>query len=137
MKPWQLWKQSFTTWETTTARLLDKVMANPVVLNPAAGLLTAVTKAKAASNRAASQWWSMVGLPTRVDQERSLHKLNQLESRLLDLEEQLALAAPASVTTTVPRSATATANTTHAPPALPNATSANANVTGTTLKKVD
>ena len=29
------------------------------------------------------------GLPTRVDQERSLHKLNQLESRLLDLEEQL------------------------------------------------
>jgi hypothetical protein len=28
-------------------------------------------------------------LPTRRDQERSLHKLNQLESRLYDLEEQL------------------------------------------------
>ncbi len=109
MKPWQLWKQSFTTWESTTSRFLDKVMANPAVLNPAAGLLTAVTKAKAASNRVASQWWSMVGLPTRVDQERSLHKLNQLESRLLDLEEQLALAAPApaSVAKAVPHNATA------------------------------
>ena len=30
-----------------------------------------------------------VGLPTRRDQERTLHKLNQLESRLYDLEEQL------------------------------------------------
>ena len=133
MKPWQLWKQSFTTWETTTARFLDKVMANPAVLNPAAGLLSAVTKAKAASNRAASQWWSMVGLPTRVDQERSLHKLNQLESRLLDLEEQLALAAPAAVATAVPRGAA---------PALTTATSANANANANapvtaTLKKVD
>lgn len=137
MKPWQLWKQSFTTWETTTARFLDKVMANPAVLNPAAGLLSAVTKAKAASNRAASQWWSMVGLPTRVDQERSLHKLNQLESRLLDLEEQLALAAPAAVTTAVPRGA-ATASTTHTAPVLTPSTSANANAPVTaTLKKVD
>lgn len=125
MKPWQLWKQSFTTWETTTARFLDKVMANPAVLNPAAGLLSAVTKAKAASNRATSQWWSMVGLPTRVDQERSLHKLNQLESRLLDLEEQLALAAPTATATAVPRgSATANSIATNAP------------VTAT-LKKVD
>ena len=28
--------------------------------------------------------------PNRRDQERTLHKLNQLESKLLDLEEQLA-----------------------------------------------
>ena len=138
MKPWQLWKQSFTTWETTTARFLDKVMANPAVLNPAAGLLSAVTKAKAASNRAASQWWSMVGLPTRVDQERSLHKLNQLESRLLDLEEQLALAAPAAVATAVPRSAPASPSNAPAAPALTTSTSANANAPVTaTLKKVD
>lgn len=132
MKPWQLWKQSFSTWETTTSRFLDKVMANPAVLNPAAGLLTAVTKAKAAGNRAASQWWSMVGLPTRVDQERSLHKLNQLESRLLDLEEQLALAAPAAVATAVPRSTTA-ANANASIPVAP----ASPAVAAATLKKVD
>ena len=133
MKPWQLWKQSFTTWETTTSRFLDKVMANPAVLNPAAGLLTAVTKVKAAGNRAASQWWSMVGLPTRVDQERSLHKLNQLESRLLDLEEQLALAVPAAVATPGPRSVTAATATASRPLAAAPAV----NTTAATLKKVD
>jgi hypothetical protein len=47
-------------------------------------------KTKAATDKAIASWWAMVGLPTRRDQERSLHKLNQLESRLYDLEEQLA-----------------------------------------------
>ena len=47
-------------------------------------------KAKAASDKAVAQWWSMMGLPTRRDQERTLHALNQLQSRLIDLEEQLA-----------------------------------------------
>lgn len=89
MTPWQMWKQSFAAWETTTSRYLENVLANPAVLGPAAMLMTAATKAKAISDRAAAHWWSTLGLPTRVDQERSLHKLNQLESRLLDLEEQL------------------------------------------------
>jgi hypothetical protein len=52
-------------------------------------MLTAAMKTKAATDKAMSAWWSMLGLPTRRDQERSLHKLNQLESRLYDLEEKL------------------------------------------------
>ena len=55
-------------------------------------LLTATMKAKAASDKAVAQWWARLGLPTRRDQERTLHALNQLESRLIDLEEQLAVA---------------------------------------------
>jgi hypothetical protein len=47
-------------------------------------------KTKAATDKAMAAWWSTIGLPTRRDQERSLHKLNQLESRIADLEEQLA-----------------------------------------------
>ena len=76
---WDMWKQGFTAWEQATAQYTERVMANPGVLNPMGALLTA----------AMSAWWSLCGLPTRRDQERSLHKLNQLESRLLDLEEQL------------------------------------------------
>ena len=34
-------------------------------------------------------WWSALGLPTKRDQERTLHALNQLESRLMDLEDKL------------------------------------------------
>ncbi len=30
-----------------------------------------------------------MGLPTRRDQERAIHTLNQLQSRLIDLEERL------------------------------------------------
>ncbi|MDB4958724.1 MAG: hypothetical protein JWO36_6293 [Myxococcales bacterium] len=86
---WDMWKQGFAAWEQTTAHYMEKVMSNPAVLGPAGAMLTAAMKTKAATDRAIAAWWSTLGLPTRRDQERSLHKLNQLESRLYDLEEQL------------------------------------------------
>jgi len=46
-------------------------------------------KTKTATNGAMAAWWGAVGLPTKRDQERGLHKLNELESRMLDLEERL------------------------------------------------
>jgi hypothetical protein len=100
---WEQWKKSFAIWESTTARYFEQVMANPAVLEPAGAMLTAAMKTKAATDRAVAAWWAALGLPTRRDQERSLHKLNQLESRLLDLEDQLAdarrAAAPSTTTT--------------------------------------
>jgi hypothetical protein len=87
---WNLWKQGFTAWEQATSQYVEKVMTNPGVLGPAGTMLTLSMKTKAATDRVMATWWSTLGLPTRRDQERSLHKLNQLESRLYDLEEQLA-----------------------------------------------
>ena len=87
---WDMWKQGFTAWEQATAQYMEKTLSNPSVLGPAGSLMTAVMKTKSVTDRAMTGWWSMLGLPTRRDQERSLHKLNQLESRILDLEEQLA-----------------------------------------------
>ena len=89
---WDMWKKGFATWETTTAQYMEKVMSNPAVLGTSATMLTAVMKTKAATDKVMSTLWSTLGLPTRRDQERSLHKLNQLESRLYDLEEQLVAA---------------------------------------------
>jgi len=86
---WDMWKQGFAAWETATAQYMEKVLTNPGVLGPAGAMLTAVMKTKAATDRAITAWWAAVGLPTRHDQERALHKLNQLESRLYDLEERL------------------------------------------------
>ena len=88
MTMWTAWKQGFAAWEHATAQYMEKVLANPAVLTPAAAALTAAMKAKAATDRALSTWWSAWGLPTRHEQLVALHKLNQLESRLLDLEEQ-------------------------------------------------
>lgn len=91
---WDSWKKGFTAWESATAAYLENVMVNPAVLGPAGTMLTIAMKTKAATDRATAQWWASIGLPTRRDQERSLHKLNQLESRLADLEEELAAAKP-------------------------------------------
>jgi hypothetical protein len=88
---WDMWKQGFNAWEQATSQYMEKVMSNPQVLGSAGAMLTAFMKTKSATDKVMSTWWSTIGLPTRRDQERSLHKLNQLESRLYDLEEQLAV----------------------------------------------
>ncbi len=86
---WDAWKRGFNAWERATSAYMEKLLTNPSVLDPAGAMLTAVMKTKAASDRAMAAWWSVLGLPNRRDQERALHKLNQLESRLFDLEERL------------------------------------------------
>ncbi len=90
MNPWDMWKKGFDAWEKATAAYLEQVMQSPAVLGPSGNVLSAVMKTKAATDRAVAAWWGAFGLPTKRDQERGLHKLNQLESRLLDLEEELA-----------------------------------------------
>jgi len=90
MMLWDQWKKGFDLWEARTAELMEKVLKSPSVLQPMGNLLTATMKAKAASDKAVAQWWAAVGLPTRRDQERTLHALNQLGSRLIDLEDKLA-----------------------------------------------
>jgi hypothetical protein len=90
MSLWETWKKGFETWEGKTAELMEGVLKRPAVLQPMGSLLTATMKVKAAGNKAVANLWSTVGLPTRRDQERTLHALNQLNSRLIDLEEKLA-----------------------------------------------
>jgi hypothetical protein len=87
---WDTWKKGFDAWESTTAKYLERALKSPLLLGPAGALLSGVMKAKAASDGAAASLWGAVGLPTKRDQERCLHALNQLESRLMDLEERLA-----------------------------------------------
>lgn len=87
---WETWKKGFDVWEQKTAEVFETVLKNPKVLEPAGAMLTASMKLKAASDKAMANWWGSWGLPTKRDQERTLHALNQLNSRLHDLEERLA-----------------------------------------------
>ncbi len=84
------WKKGFDAWESATAEYLETVLKSPVVLKPAGTMLSALMKGKAQSDKVMATFWGTWGLPTKRDQERTLHALNQLESRLLDLEEKLA-----------------------------------------------
>ena len=62
-----------------------------VALRESTGALKSVAdNTKAASDKATATWWGTLGLPTKRDQERTLHAIHQLNSRVLDLEERLA-----------------------------------------------
>jgi hypothetical protein len=87
---WDQWKKSFDAWEDTTARFLEQALRSPRVLNPAASALGNVTKLKTACDRVAARALGTVGLATKRDQERTLHLLGKLETKLIDLEEKLA-----------------------------------------------
>lgn len=89
MTAWEIWKKGFDAWESTTARALEGWLRSPLVLGPSGALLTAMMRSKAAGDQALATFWGAMGLPTKRDQERTLHALNQLQSRLLDLEERL------------------------------------------------
>jgi hypothetical protein len=90
MMGWDLFKQYFNAWETQTAKYLEEWMKSPLVLEPAGQMLSAAMKTKAASDKAIASMWGGMGLPTKRDQERTLHALNQIQSRLMDLEDRLA-----------------------------------------------
>lgn len=87
--PWGVYKSMFFAWEKATAELLEKWLQNPALLEPAGAWLSSAMKIKAASAKASASWWGGLGLPTKQDQERQLHLINQLHSRIMDLEERL------------------------------------------------
>lgn len=89
MLGWEMYKKAFDAWEGATARYLETLLKSPLVLGPSGAFLSAAMKMKVAQDKAAASFWGSIGLPTKRDQERTLHALNQLESRLLDLEEKL------------------------------------------------
>ncbi len=89
MNLWKTWKTAFDAWENTTAQMLDPFVRSATILEPVGFALSSAMKLKAMSDKVTAAWWGSLGLPTKRDQERALHKLNMLESRLLDLEEQL------------------------------------------------
>lgn len=89
---WELYKKHFNAWESATAHYLENVLKSPLVLEPAGACLSIVMKAKRATDHAAASAWGSLGLATKRDQERTLHALNQIQSRLSDLEEKLASA---------------------------------------------
>ena len=89
MEMWDHWKKGFYAWEDATAQYLEGVLKSPAVLGPSGQILSSAMKARAAGSDALARYWGGWGLPTKRDQERTLHALNQIQSRLLDLEDRL------------------------------------------------
>jgi hypothetical protein len=90
---WETFKQYVGAWESNTAKVAEQFLRSPLVLSPAATMLTAAMRTKALADKNLAAAWGALGLPTRRDQERTLHALHQIQSRLFDLEERLERAA--------------------------------------------
>lgn len=86
---WQFWKKGFESWEQASAKMLETWLKSPAMLEPSAAILTAALKWKKHADDAMNGAWARMGLSTRREQERMLHVLNQIQSRLIDLEEHL------------------------------------------------
>ena len=86
---WDQWKKGFDVWEATTAKLVEEWMKSPFVVGPSGVFLAAATRMKTVGDAAKAAWWAEMGLPTKRDQERTLHLLNQLQSKVMDLEEKI------------------------------------------------
>jgi hypothetical protein len=86
---WETFKQYVGAWESNTAKIAEQFLRSPLVLSPAATMLTAAMRTKALADKNLAAAWGALGLPTRRDQERTLHALHEIQSRLFDLEERL------------------------------------------------
>lgn len=86
---WEIWKKGFYAWEQSTAKYAEQMLRSPLLLKPSGTALSGLMKVKAANDKAAATWLGAMGLPTKRDQERTLHALNQLQSQLYDLEERI------------------------------------------------
>lgn len=87
---WSTFKQAFEAWEGASSPMFEAWLKSPFVIGPAGSFLSAYSQMRATQQRMMGRWWSSFGLPTRSDQERSLHAMNEMQSRLIDLEEKLA-----------------------------------------------
>jgi len=83
------WKKSFDAWEQATAKMTEELMKSPLMLGPSGAMLLGLMRMKKTSDAVMSAWWGVLGLPTRHAQERTLHEIHRLQSKLLDLEETL------------------------------------------------
>jgi hypothetical protein len=79
----------YAAWEKQTAAYFDKVLRNPGFLELSGNLMGAALRSKIVVDQFLMATWKSLLLPTKRDQERTLHLLNELHSRVNDLEDEL------------------------------------------------
>ena len=79
----------YSTWEKQTAAYFDKVLRNPGFLELSGNIMGAALRSKIVVDQLLMATWKSLLLPTKRDQERTLHLLNELHSRVNDLEDEL------------------------------------------------
>ena len=79
----------YQAWEQQTAEYFDKLLRNDAFLDLTGGMMNTALRSKVAFDQMLSALWKGLLLPNKRDQERTLHLLNELHSRINDIEERL------------------------------------------------
>lgn len=79
----------YQVWEQQTADYFEKLLRNEAFLDFSGGMLNTALRSKIAFDQMLSALWKSLLLPNKRDQERTLHLLNELHSRINDIEERL------------------------------------------------
>lgn len=82
----QLLSSTFHLWERAASSYLEALAQSPLLLATAGSWLGWSFNLKRLSDDGLQAVIAALGLPTRRDQERALHLLQEIEGRLEDLE---------------------------------------------------
>lgn len=86
---YQFFKDSFNIWEKHTARYWDHVLRNPLFLDLLGKNLELSLTFQNNLQKTLEQSWRAWGIPTRQDQLRTLHTLNELDTQVRQLSRRV------------------------------------------------
>lgn len=84
---WKLPKRWLDVWSRSTTGMLEPWLEDESTLGRSGRWLDLVARTRQVTERVFELWWGGWGLPSRNTQLQILHRLNELESRLHDLDE--------------------------------------------------
>jgi hypothetical protein len=86
---WSIFKAKFDSLENRAAGRIERLAQNPFLVGASARALTTFAQSKKTMDRAVAETLGAFGLATKRDQERLMHMVVELQSKLLDIEENL------------------------------------------------
>jgi hypothetical protein len=87
--PFELNKKLFEQWEKTVGEFLEKRMRDPAFMDVMGKSMALSLDVKRALDARMTDWLKSMSVPTKDDLEGLWRKLNELETRLVDLEHKV------------------------------------------------
>lgn len=87
--PFEINRKMFSEWEKKLAEFMDQRMRDPDFMNLVGKGISTSMDAKSAFDKRMEEWFRTLNLPTRHDLEKVWTTLNNLETRVIDIEDRL------------------------------------------------
>lgn len=87
--PFDINRKLFSEWEKKLAEFMDKRMRDPDFMSLVGRGISSSMDAKSAFDARMEEWFRSLNLPTKQDLEKIWSTLNNLETRVIDIEDRL------------------------------------------------